>query len=251
MRMPPEEKNENEKNEKKEEISPLEQNLLDKDKEIFELKEKLEKGKKEKEDFSVIVANPEVRTILDAIDRGEAVRVIVGDEDKSENAYDPETVEELDNKGLIDAAARRTVELLGGVLDKRLLPMQTDLSTLKDDKAEDKKKNAKKEVDQVLKKYPDFSTLAEEVIGLKKSNPSLSVEELYVLARTRKGKGFPDPRSTESEKPTTTTAAPTKERKTPLPSGKKGFDQMLEEATESSDFDDIVRGAEKPSAGSE
>ena len=248
--MPPEEKNENEKTEEKK-ISPLEQNLLDKEKEIFELKEKLEKGKKEREDFSVIVANPEVRTILDAIDKGEAVRVIVGDEEVSEKAYDPETVEELDNKGLIDAAARRTVELLGGVLDKRLLPMQTDLSTLKDDKAEDEKKNAKKEVDQVLKKYPDFSTLAEEVIGLKKSNPSLSIEELYVLARTRKGKGFPDPRSTESEKLTTTTPAPTKERKTPLPSGKKGFDQMLEEATESSDFDDIVRGAEKPSAGSE
>jgi len=231
----------------KKETTPEQQTLLDRDKEIFELKQQLADGKKDKEAFSTLAATPEVRAVLDALDKGETVRVSVGDEAEDEPAYDPETVEDLSNVDLIKVTVKETVRALGSVMDEKLLPVATDLATLKGDKQKAQRDNTRAELNRAITKYPDFNAYAEDIIELKKVNPSLSVDELYVLARTRKGKGFPDPVRTSSEKPTSSTAASQKERKTPLPVGRKGMNQLLDEATEGETFADIIRGKGKPS----
>lgn len=237
---------ENEKTEKDEKeekvVTPEEKALLDKDMEINNLKVQLAEKEKDNASFSQVVATPEVRTVLDAIDKGETVKVVVGEEE-DEKAYDPETVEDLDNKGIIDASARQTSHLLGGILDEKLSPLVRELESLKEDKKLTEKVNLKNELGRAIKRFPDLNTYTNEMIELKKENKGMGVEELYVLARTRAGKGFPDPVSTASERPSSVVPKVQKERKDPVPHGPKGLDQLIKEVHETDEFADVLRGA--------
>ena len=224
-------------------VSPEKQALVEKEKELLTLSEKVKELEKDKNSFQALVANPDVRALLDAQDKGEVVKIIIGDteDDGSSSELSIEEIENMSNQELMAFTMKETVKQVRSALSEELSSVRTDLSTLKMDKDKETAAQTERELRNVIKKYPDFGSFRDDIVDLRKQNPSLGVEELYVLARMKKGKGFPDPLSVEAERPTSSTPSKKKDRKEPLPPGGKGFAKILDEATSSGEFENLVR----------
>ena len=200
---------------------------------------KLEEAQKDSSAFANVMADPQVRELLEARHRGEEVEIVLagagvgGGKKDEEEVVDESNLEDMSNAQLLETMSKKVGKVIGEALDEKMKPLDERVGRFEKKAENDEVLRIQRDVGAAKKKYPDLESYQDEIITAHKENPALSVEELYMLARMRKGDGPPPkPTDTESERPTHTSArTPEREtRKVPLPPGKRGFAQILVES---------------------
>jgi hypothetical protein len=125
---------------------------------------------------------------------------------------------------------KRVVKALDGVLQGRLKSVDEKINSVTDYIGQRQKDEVVSQVEQCRKKYRDFDQYGQEIYGLSQQNPGLSVEELYLVARTRKGGPALKDRRMESERPDSGPARTRTGQKTSMGSGLSGFRAALSSA---------------------
>lgn len=218
-----------------------------------ELSKKLSTLIEQKEDDSKLlaemIANPMIREILEASRSGKTLKLVEDDKGESSiqdlGGLEKSKVDLSSIKDLEDIPRREFAQVLigqvskalGPVLTKSLEPLMERVGTLEGHVDDGAKRDLDDAVAKARAKYKDFDNYKKEMLDLHKENRTLSVERLYILARTEKGDRIPA--SVDSERPDTSSGKPprTRKREVPLARGRRGLDQLLEEAMEDSEVD--------------
>ncbi len=194
--------------------------------------ETLEKKVESSGTLAQLMADPEVRAILEAKQRGEKVKVVLGEEKVPTKVEIEEDIDldGLSNKDLVKHILKKVSTIFDGTLSSKLTPLTEQIKNLSGYVGTAETQAANKQIEIARGKHADFDTYIPEMRELNKVNGGLSVEELYLIAKSRKA--GPDASKVSSEKPTSTSVkAPAKvTRKNPLPPGKAGFDIAMAEA---------------------
>lgn len=197
---------------------------------------------------SQLLSDPDVLRLVQLKQQGKKVSLAPEDEVK-EVVEEPEEEEidwdELDNAGLAKEVMKRTTSSVEKVLNKHLKPVNEKFQTVESFTKQEQAKALQQQVAEARKKYTDFDDYQQQMVQLNAENPSLNVSELYILAKAREGKPVAlreeqqkKEQDSVTERPVTSGGRPSKkpERKEPLPSGARGFRQLLSENLESKDF---------------
>ena len=201
----------------------------------------LEKKVEGTEVLARILADPEVRAILEAKQRGEAVKVVSAVE-KVESKFPgfeaDVDFEAMSNRQLAEATLGKFNSSLESLIASKLAPIKTVLQSLESYVGSSEARTVAQQVEEVKKKYLDFDSLLPEMRELNQVNPGLSVEELYIISKSRKV-GNDHANIASSERPSTNPRRVPEEKKriTPLPKGNAGFDQLLSEALDKLELD--------------
>lgn len=206
--------------------------------------EELEAKSGQNEWIAKIVADPDVRQILEARQRGEQVTVQVGEPEQKQTATpeveDPEDFDMLDNRELADYTMKKTTSAVSSLVEQKLNEalekVMDKVQRLEGYVQTNETQTIRQQVSKLREKYSDFDDYRDVMVQINRENPSLSPEELYFVAKKRSGHfEEPGPKAS-SEKPTNTSSRPSKpQREQPLPPGRGGFDEMLGEALEELD----------------
>jgi len=199
----------------------------------------LEKKVEGTEVVAKLLADPDVRELLEAKQRGEKVRLVMGEEPaKIENSIDEADLEAMSNRELAGHILKSLSKNLDGVLVSKLEPLTKTLKNLESYIGNNEAKTVVQQIEEGRKKYSDFNDYVPAMQELNKVNPGLSIEELYLISRKRKV--GPEVAGLATERPTSSsTKVVEKKRDVPLPRGKAGFDILIGEALDKLDLSEI------------
>lgn len=177
-----------------------------------------------------LLADPEIQAVLAARQSGKKIK-IASVEDEIEKVIPPELLDGLED----DDPTRKILEKLDGVLNQRLQdvlePLNNRLQRAEAVAEQVRQAELTTQVNSAASKYKDLSKYHGDMVSLAKQTPGLSVEELYLIAKNRKGKLQIAPDVTPLERPTSQPGARRKTAEAPkIIHGRKGFDQMLSQA---------------------
>lgn len=199
-----------------------------------------------------LLNDPQVQEILRAKQAGRSVKVV-----DSEGTPTGETVNlltGLKEDELEDMSGKQILELVQKQLsvleEKKLKPLREESENLKRYMNQQAQERLKAEIATTRGKYKDFDDYRQDMLEIHAGSPNLSVEELYILAKTRAGKAIHPPKvveptqgtnegkedgpqtSTETERPTTAAGRPStaSTREKPVGPRLRGFDQLMTEA---------------------
>jgi hypothetical protein len=182
----------------------------------------LEKKTNDSVTLAKILADPDVRKVLEAKEKGKKISLQDADEKKVET---PNFDEE-------DELTGKVLKKVFGLIQTSIKPLEDRLANISSYVETTEGSKIKEEINAVRARYPDFESYRELMVQLNKQNSGLSVEELYFLAKARKGGGFGIQNQTETERPRKTTARPSvTDKKVAIP-GKRGFDALLNNTLE-------------------
>jgi len=183
-----------------------------------------------------IMANPAVRQVIEAQERGEEIEIRTkAEEQVSEvpNPLDMPDFEEMSNAEIVKYMMKVLPTMASSQVDPKIENLSGQLKQVLDYIQRNERTSVDSEISKVSEKYSDFDRYRPAMHQLSMSNPGLSVEELYLIARARSGDAeVPNPKML-SEKPTESAVRPLVERPkrtTPLPQGTPGARQLLSEA---------------------
>ena len=116
-----------------------------------------------------------------------------------EPEFDPDTASQRELVEYVTKKVANLIEQRVGEVDKQV----------KRQEYESQYEKAQREVQEAMKKYPDFSNYRMDMIEIAKKHPNISAEEAYLLAKAKAGgRRTPTPRtgqkqvSTQQPKPT-------------------------------------------------
>ena len=226
---------------KEDEIIKTEEELkVEKEAKEAAVAEKLAKIEAKVNDSSMlakILADPDVRQILEAKQKGEKIKVV---EDKLERqvVVDDVDYEELSNKELAKQILSDVTTNIDTTLASKLEPLTEAIKNFEGYVGGVEAETVGKQIKKAQEKYDDFNVYVPDMKELNKLNPSLVVEELYLIAKRRKL--GPMDKSISSEKPTSSSAkVAARKRAAPLPKGRAGFSQLLNEALDDLELPEI------------
>ncbi len=192
----------------------------------------LGEGNKATTELAKILGDSDVRTLLDAKARGDKISLKVG-EDEDESVETPD-LESLSQTELVQHLLGQVEKAFGKNISAALEPLVQRINGVEgfvDDQGKDKLSQG---IESARKKFSDFDEYQDEMIGAYEHPESLSPEELYVIAKLRKGGFATLGKDTSSEKPSGAGVRPalTKQRKTPIGTGVQAFRRLLSESTD-------------------
>ncbi len=174
---------------------------------------------------------PEVRQVLVALKEGRKIKVV----DEVEEVVEPETppiggdkpLEELTNQEFQDRLLQKLGSSVDKVINKKFEAFDERMKKVDDYVSAAQNEKASSQIEEAKKKFPDLAKYKEEMRGILE-NPNLTVEELLLLSKRRKGELESLNPKLDTEKPSGSSGRPSiRQREAPLPPGKKGFDQLL------------------------
>jgi hypothetical protein len=118
--------------------------------------------------------------------------------------------------------------------------LQSQIEELKGITSTFQQKELKSQVNTLKEKHPDFTQYKEAILKLANDNPSLELEELYILAKKRAGKLKLSNPTTFSEKPSSQPrrhGSTKREQARTRMESRKGFNDTLAKALEDISFD--------------
>lgn len=129
-------------------------------------------------------------------------------------------------------------------LQQKLEPLQQQQQQLTGYVQSQQTQAAQKSLADVRSEFPDVDRMIPEMRQLSEQAPALSMKELYILAKTRKGEPIGGPKPTSTEWPTSSSARPGvvgQRQKKQLPPGNAGIrvalDQALDRGLQGIDFE--------------
>ena len=180
-------------------------------------------------ELAKILGDEDVRKVLAARERGENVSIEIGEQEKESEPVDLDSLSQAElSKHMIDSVG----SILEKGIQRALEPIHDRLDSF-DGFVNDRGREVLSQgIESARSKYKDFDNFQSDMVNLYENPESLSPEDLYVLAKFKKG-GFKElGKNLSSEKPSNAGARPAQrnERKTPRQPGNRGFRQMLGEA---------------------
>jgi hypothetical protein len=196
-------------------------------------------GQAEAKALARMALDPEMRAILEARQRGEKVK-IVPQNAPVEEVKAPETIDydQLTNTQLM----QKLPDVLSGSFKKLMqdavTPLLEKIQRLEGASQHVLADKVSREIQDAERTFPDLAQYKADMAQLNQTHQGLSVKQLYALAKFNKTGGVELQRPTQTEKPNNSSARPSAaaQRKSPLPSGNKGFRQLLDEALSNKDF---------------
>lgn len=191
-----------------------------------------------------LMNDPDIHAVIQARRAGKQVKVV---EAVEETTTEPEP-EDL-TTGLEDTdPVKPTLQKIGSHIDKRVSARDAEIDQLKAKVAElsqiadvVRERDVTDQITKVSSKFKDFKDFRDPMIKLSGQYPGLSVEDLYVLAKSRSGKLKLVEQGTFTERPTaqpqrsSATARRNPAAPSPAP-GKKGFEEILARAFKNTDI---------------
>jgi len=183
-----------------------------------------------------LVSNPQIREILSAQQEGKVLRLVDGTDNSGlvpevEGTSEPVDLDELSRSELGKYIAKKTIDSLVPLIDKRFKDVDNKIAPLRSSLEASEGVRLKSNIDEVSKKYPDFDKYKPQMVEINKQvNGTLPVEELYFIAKNRDGTLISQT-GTQSEKPDAFGVMDTKPA-TGEYRGQKGFKRLLNEAAD-------------------
>lgn len=181
-----------------------------------------------------LMADPEVRAVIEAKRAGRAVKVTPAETEETEKPAD--VLDGLE----ADDPSRQVLSAMQDMLKAQLEPLTARLAAVEDIAGDVQKRDVREQVIAAKTKFKDLDQYKDEMVKLAQQHQGLNPEQLYLLAKNAKGKLRLAETTTFSEKPTQqpqrprSGAAPTKPPA--RPTGRNGFSQMLNQALEGLDL---------------
>ncbi len=190
-----------------------------------------------------MLSDPDIHAVIQAKRAGKAVKVMEA-EAKAEEP-EPDLAEGIEDTDPV----RPTLQKISTHIDKRVGARDAKIQELEAKVAElsqvadtVRERDVNDQISKAQSKFKDFKDFRDPMVKLSGQFPGLSVEDLYVLAKSRSGKLKQVEQGTFTERPTAqpsrSSLAARRNPAAPAPSpGKKGFEQILAKALKSADFD--------------
>jgi hypothetical protein len=188
-----------------------------------ELKARLERMNQAEQALGTLLGDPEVQKVIQARNQGLDVSVNFGSDTDTVEDDPLFDTSDLDEDDPTRQLLQRIESSLGGVLDKKLGTLSERLGELESLASSAKNQEAAKAIKAARERFSDFDQYSQDTAQILRKNQDLSIDEAYILAKTRKGKLKIPSESTHSEKPTSR----------PAPRGDKK--QRVEKATRGKD----------------
>lgn len=202
----------------------------------------IERGMTENAVLGKILADPDLRAVLEAKQAGKKVKVVSGDEGERRKVEEPKDFTELNQKQLAEYVVSKAEEIAEEKTNSRVAELEQQIAALRANAESGLKEKAEAQVAAAKAKYKDFDLLLEDIKKINAQTPGLSVDDMYVLAKHRKGGSvtLPNRTETESERPTPSgmRGGRAKEKRT-VPAGPRGFSQLLAQSLEKLKIPDI------------
>lgn len=210
-----------------EELAAKEAELKEKEAKMQKTLEGISGKVKSQDDLVRLLSDPAVREVLAAREVGLDVTVASKKPGESPDLEEPPDLEQLDNRGLVEYLGKT---VFPQALKSALKPVMESLAGVRGyiDGQEDRTVLA--QVEEAKKKFTDFNDYRNDILEISRSNSGLSVEELYYIARRRKGGKLEV--NPASEKPSSPGGKPAQIKKVPMKPGRAGFDEKLRAALE-------------------
>lgn len=214
---------------------PVEEKI-EHDSELADRINKLEVG----QDMMALLADAEVQDVIRAKQAGRTVRVVVDEAEPAPNVAEEVTdlTKDLDE----DDPNRDLLDGLSKLLDTKLEVIDQRLAAVEGVAKTSARKEVSDQVSVARKKFKDFNEYKADILELSKELEGLDVNELYIIAKNRKGNLKIDEPTTDVERPTTISAAhrrtgakkPSEPRR-----GRSGFQSILTEKLEALNLDEL------------
>jgi len=212
-------------------------NVQSKEDEIISKLSSMESSLTEGRNTAKLLADPDVRQLLEAKQRGEKVKLSFGEDEPLFSSAS--NMEDMTNAQLADHVSKTLSRRVDLIVEKKLSPLIEQLKGLSEYVDSKEASSVDKQLKEARSKYSDFDSHLTSMKSLNKANPGLSIEELYLISKSRQAKDVPEtPLQIESEKPSSTSAR-TKEsaEKKPVKPGHGGFSELVSNALENLDLD--------------
>jgi len=211
-----------------EELVQKEADLVAKEGEMKKTLEGISGKVKSQEDLVKLLSDPAVREVLAAREVGLDVTVASKKPGETpELETEPPDLAQLDNRGLVEYMAK---SVFPSALKIALKPVMESLAGVRGYVDSQEDATVLKQVDEARKKFPDFNDYKPDILEISRANSGLSVEELYYIARRRKGGNLQV--NPSSEKPSSPGGKPAQIKKVPMKPGRAGFEEKLAAALE-------------------
>lgn len=185
--------------------------------------------------LSQLMGDSDIQKVIQAKKEGTPIEVLLKSEQK-----DTRDDEDLIDEDLSDEDKRLTGQVLE-IFVKKIDPIIERLKNLEGLADNLQEGQVQSLIASARKKFPDFNSFGKEMAAISKEHPGLPVEELYVIAKSRKGDLNFSNSETFSEKPTPEAARTIRREEVGTePSkvrGRKGFSSNLRKALENIEID--------------
>jgi hypothetical protein len=172
-----------------------------------------------------MLADPDVVTVVKAKAENRSLRIVAGDGAAADAPQALPSVDEINGMTpaqLLDLTLRQVRQTVADTVSERVAPLQ-------DAELGRQRTQLRTEAAGLAEKYEDFVEFGPQIKDL--AGKGLTLEEAYVTARIRSGKGLPQehrPEPTFSDRPTSVDIR-REVREAPARLGRKGFQQDLAE----------------------
>lgn len=185
--------------------------------------------------LQAMTADPNIQKILLAHREGRSVEVVETEPKRQETQPEkPDATETLPDG---DKVVAKTIIQ---ALEAKINPVIDRINTLEQLAQGLQSNTVKAQVTEAQGKYPDFGKHTKEMAQISKENPALSIDDLYVLAKARKGDLKLAKEEPFSERPTETPARPERRERgkddPAMARGSKGFANHLAEVLDKMTF---------------
>ena len=208
-----------------------------------------------------LLADPDIQAVIAARREGKKIKI---DEVKDETPKPPKPIHEEIEDEIKDDKPRgdetddsaaptnstTAVKVLAKLIDERLGEIMPELKKVSGRVEQleglaqgNQQKEVKTQINAVREKYSDFDKHKAKMLELSKSVQGLTVEELYILAKSRSGGLKLAKEETFSERPRSALPARNGQRsrdEAPTARGRKGFDDLVSEALEGLQDDGLL-----------
>jgi len=222
---------------------PKDESNEDKDKTVENKLDDLKKAVDSNKLMQEALKDPQIMALIAARQRGEKMQIVPEDakpipkDEKEEVSMSNDDVDMLTNTQFGELLVKRLGGSLNEAIKKALTPFNDRLDVLDSRALSQDSTKINAEVKAVREKYSDFEEFEQAMVKLNKQAPGMDVEELYLIARKRAGKGLPTTENTDSERPIDTLSAALEHKRETRATdkearqGHKGFQDLLKEGT--------------------
>jgi hypothetical protein len=180
-----------------------------------------------------MMSDPEIQAVIAARREGRDVQVTDRKPKEPEPPQRKKLSEEIGDDDEVDPTIKRVLDLIEQRVDSTVAPLSEKLAGLEEMASGFQRQTVNQQIEKAAAKYNDFDKYRGEMAKIARETPGLSMDELYLIAKSRANDlNFAQP-STETERPMAATGVRRGLPKKPkYERGRKGWNDMLADSLE-------------------
>lgn len=191
-----------------------------------------------------LLSDPEINAVLQARRQGKKIKIEEVVESQAEDTSENDLINDLPENDPARETLGKVTKLINNKIsakDQQIAQMAEQIKRLEGVANVVQERDVSEQITKVQSKYKDFKDYSKPMVELSTKHPGLSVEDLYVLAKSRSGKLKMVEQGTFTERPTqqptrSANAARRNPQAAPPPPTKKGFADILSRALKNTEL---------------